>query len=334
MNQVKWSYLNTLSFEMLRADFMRTLWNEEKPNPAYPNDTTKENTDEDIPKNINFTSSTITFGGGEYRRGISGYISEYLELNDRETLQAIFWEHFCDLADSIHTFTIGYNNDYWHEYPYDDDDDDDAINDYYEAREDDIRDLEEDIIDLARKVSKLNLEQKNISYTRTQRFINAKENYRDIKWQEIDKWSNAKKILLEQLELFFFAVGPDSFMSSYISEYLPKQTAQHFDWRLNPILRDIYLGYLTRNPFLVDLSGKILEDTQVSDLLFKEPKNSFKNALSHLDCDGKNTLLISDFDNLIKAKYKSSYLFRPQHTYEEVEEHLKNAYGSNFFIAE
>ena len=81
MNQIKWKYINSCSFEIIRADFMRTLWNEYAPNPAYPEEDTIDETEES-PENV--ITSTLTFGGGDYRRGISGYVYENLELTDRK----------------------------------------------------------------------------------------------------------------------------------------------------------------------------------------------------------------------------------------------------------
>lgn len=333
MNQIKWKYLNSCSFEILRADFFMTLWNDEADNPAYPDN--EEEVDEvDVPDNVNYSSSTITFGAG-YRRGISGYIFENIKFNNRNTLQAVFWERFCDLLDSIHTFTIGYNNDYWHEYPYFEDDVDEDIQEkayekYYEKMNDDIIKLEDDIVELARTVSKSNNESDKFCYKRVNRFIDAKKNYIDVQWCDIEKWDDAKKVLLNQLELFFEAVGPDPFLVSYIDNYLPKQDKQHFDWRINPILRDIFLGYLTRNPFLMKLDGGFLKDTQVSESLFNNPKNSFGNMIKSIEFDGKNQMVIDDYDSLIEEKYKRSVISNENMSYKETVAFWKESLGTYF----
>ena len=39
---------------------------------------------------------------------------------------------------------------------------------------------------------------------------------RCVQWCDIEKWDDAKKVLLQQLELFFESVGPDPFLISYI----------------------------------------------------------------------------------------------------------------------
>lgn len=333
MNQVKWKYLNSCSFEILRADFFMTLWDDEVNNPAYP-DNEDEVDDIDVPDNVNYSRSTITFGGG-YRRGISGYIFENLKFNNRKTIQAVFWERFCDLLDSIHTFTIGYNNDYWHEYPdFEDDIDEDAQDEayekYYEKMNNDIIQLEDEIIDLARMVSKSNSESDKFCSKRVSRFIDAKKNYIDVQWHDIEKWDDAKKVLLQQLELFFEAVGPDPFLISYIDNYLPKQDKQHFDWRLNPILRDIFLGYLTRNPFLMDLDGNLLKDTQVSESIFNNPENSFGSIIKSKEFDGINQIIIEDYESLIEGKYKRSVMSDRDVSYSEALAFWKENLGTYF----
>ena len=337
MNQIKWKYINSCSFEIIRADFMRTLWNEYAPNPAYPEEDTIDETEES-PENV--ITSTLTFGGGDYRRGISGYVYENLELTDRKSLQAIFWERTCDLLDSIHTFTIGFNNDFWHEPPNYDEDNDDMDeelpwDEYYEQTNSDMVSLEEDIVDLARKVSKAQKESEQVSYDRIIDFINSKDDYLNIEWADIESWKEAKKCLLSQMEKYFVAVGPDPFLSSYIDEYLPKQQQEHFDWRINPILRDVFLGFLTRNLFLVDINKKLLEDTQLTDLLFEDEDSSFQ-ALYINDFNGKDVLSIEDYDHkgsFMEWKYEKSY-FKGHGgedvSYKEYVEFFKKNLGSNF----
>ena len=331
MNQIKWRYLNTCSFELLRADFMRTMWNEDVANPAYPDDTfdfQSEDDDQDTPDNVNFSRTSYVMGGVNYTRGVSGYIFEKLEFNNKNSMQALFWERFCDLADSIHRFTIGYNNDYWHEYPEDEDEDEDvndkAYEEYYEERYEDMMALEENIIALSRTASKSQKEQDSVCYDRVIKFINSKDSYVATEWADIDDWNKAQSILLKQLELFFCAVGPDPFFASYLDTYLPKQTAEHLDWRINPILRDIYLGFLTRNPFLIDMDKKILDDTQLLDLLFRNPDKPFPGALELKQFNGKDVLHMENFDKLLENKYKVSMMFYPDYSYKEIENKFKD----------
>ena len=161
---------------------------------------------EESPENV--ITSTMTIGGGNYRRGISGYIYEKLELTDRKSLQAIFWERTCDLLDSIHTFTIGFNNDFWHEPPNYDEDNDDMDeelpwDEYYKQANSDMVSLEDDIVDLARKVSKAQKESEQVSYDRIIDFINSKDDYLNIEWADIESWKEAKKCLLSQMEKYF-----------------------------------------------------------------------------------------------------------------------------------
>tara|TARA_Y100001935_G_scaffold253550_1_gene259994 strand:- start:106 stop:1125 length:1020 start_codon:yes stop_codon:yes gene_type:complete len=335
VNQIKWKYINSCSFELLRADFMRTLWNEEVKNPAYT-DEDHDQEEIDVPDNVNYSysRSTLTFGI-DYRRGISGFIFENLNFNDRKSMQAVFWERVCDLLDYVHTFTIGYNNDYWHEYPdFEDDVDeniqDKAYDDYYEKRNDDIVELEDDIIELARKVSKSNNESDKFCFKRVVQFIDAKESYVNVEWADIKNWDDAKKTLLKQLELFFEAVGPDPFLISYIDNYLPKQQQQHFDWRLNPLLRDIFLGYLTRNPILLDLNGKLIKDSQIFDLLFNEPKNSFYDSVKPNNYNVGDVIICENYDELVEEKYKVSLMSDNGLSYKETLSFWKESLGTYY----
>ena len=177
---------------------------------------------------------------------------------------------------------------------------------------------------------KSNNESDKFCSKRVSRFIDAKKNYIDVQWCDIEKWDDAKKVLLQQLELFFEAVGPDPFLISYIDNYLPKQDKQHFDWRLNPILRDIFLGYLTRNPFLMDLDGNFLKDTQVSESLFNDPENSFGGMIKSKEFDGINQMVIEDYDPLIEEKYKRSVMSNRDVSYNENLAFWKENLGTYF----
>lgn len=306
MNQIKWRRLNTFSFELLRADFMRTVWNE------------------DVVKPNSIGSSEIIFKISNYDRGRSGYMLEMLKFSNKDSIQAVFWERFCDLADTIYTFTVSYNNDHWHKFPEFEDDVDEktqekAFKKIDEKKYDDMSALEMNIIALSKEVSKSQKEQDIVCYDRVIKFINSKDSYLNTKWIDIDDWNKAQSLLLQQLELFFYAVGPDPFLFSYLDEMLPEQTAQHFDWRINPILRDIYLGFLTRNPFLIDMDKKILDDTQLLDLLFRNPDKPFPGALELKQFNGRDVLHIENFDKLLENKYEVSFVFFPDCSYKEIE---------------
>ena len=306
MNQIKWRRLNTCSFELLRADFMRTVWNE------------------DVVKPNSIGSSEIIFKISNYDRGRSGYMLEMLKFSNKDSIQAVFWERFCDLADTIYTFTVSYNNDHWHKFPefeYDVDEktQEKAFKKIDEKKYDDMSALEMNIIALSKAVSKSQKEQDIVCYDRVIKFINSKDSYLNTKWIDIDDWNKAQSLLLQQLELFFYAVGPDPFLFSYLDEMLPEQTAQHFDWRINPILRDIYLGFLTRNPFLLDLDKNILQETQLLDLLFRNPDKPFPGALELKQFNGRDVLHIENFDKLLENKYEVSFVFFPDCSYKEIE---------------
>ena len=112
---------------------------------------------------------------------------------------------------------------------------------------------------------------------------------------------------------------------------LPEQTAQHFDWRINPILRDIYLGFLTRNPFLIDLDKNILQETQLLDLLFRNPDKPFPGALELKQFNGKDVLHMENFDKLLENKYEVSIFLSPDYSYKELENMYKDGtVGNNY----
>ena len=175
------------------------------------------------------------------------------------------------------------------------------------------------IIALSRAVSKSQKEQDIVCYDRVLEFINSKDIYLNTKWIDIDDWNKAQRLLLQQLELFFYAVGPDPFLFSYLDEILPEHTAQHFDWRINPTLRDIYLGFLTRNPFLIDLDKNILQETQLLDLLFKDPDMSFSGALDLKQFNGYDVIDLENFNQLLENKYRVSAMFHDHLSYTEIE---------------
>jgi len=155
----------------------------------------------------------------------------------------------------------------------------------------------------------------------------------NIEWADIESWKEAKKCLLLQMENYFLAVGPDPFLYSYIDEYLPKSQQEHFDWRINPILRDVFLGFLTRNLFLVDINKKLLEDTQLTDLMFEDQDHSFQARFKINDFNGKDVISIEDYDSLLEWKYEVGYF--KEHggenlSYKEYTEFFKKNLGSNF----
>ena len=58
------------------------------------------------------------------------------------------------------------------------------------------------------------------------------------------------------------ALGPNEFLDQNVENDMQTQwdnNVEHFDWRLNPILRDLYLGFLFRNPILVSNNNKELK---------------------------------------------------------------------------
>jgi len=278
---------------------------------------------EDVAK-PNSIGSSIIFRMPNYDRGRSGYMLEMLKFSNKDSIQAVFWERFCDLADTIYTFTVSYNNDHWHKFPEFEDDVDEnnqekVFKKIDEKKYDDMSALEMNIIALSRAVSKSQKEQDTVCYDRVVKFINSKDSYLNTKWIDIDDWNKAQRLLLQQLELFFYAVGPDPFLFSYLDEMLPEHTAQHFDWRINPTLRDIYLGFLTRNPFLIDLDKNILQETQLLDLLFKDPDMSFSGALDLKQFNGHDVIDLENFNQLLENKYRVSAMFRHDLSYTEIE---------------
>ena len=78
------------------------------------------------------------------------------------------------------------------------------------------------------------------------------------------------------------ALGPNEFLDQNVENDMQTQwdnNVEHFDWRLNPILRDLYLGFLFRNPILVSNNNKELKKPyEVIDYIIEE-KNLMKTSI-------------------------------------------------------
>ena len=341
MNQIKWNKIDSMDYEILRADLMSTFWTEDVENPAYPKDhldeDEEETLDDDSPNNLITTSFSLGFTN-DYRRGISGYIYEKLLFNNRDSLQAQFWSASCDLFDCIHRFTIAWNNDAWFsvdmdEYPEDDATDEEwdkynrLCDEIYEEKEDAMLMLETDIIELSREICKKS-EGEIIEYSDINKFIKLDKK---IDWFETD-WDDASKKLLSMLESYFLAVKDKVFFSSYMDEFLPNQQAQHFDWRINPMLRDIFLGFLISNPFLVNEQGVIIEDQQLFELVFEGKDNlkEFYDTNVNVGSKFENQIAIKDYKKILDKKFKTSPMNIDGHDFDEVKDMVRRNWGKNF----
>lgn len=277
MDQIRWENLNKTILTMLRENLFQKFYDSSTPNPAYPEE--KSSINEDVPENIVY--STMTFGGDHTRRGVSGQIKEYFNCLDEESMQFQFWETACDLFDSHYAFTVAFNNDAWH-YP-EDDESDESWEANYERKYEDIINLEEQIVGLCREV-RLELigtsSSQLIDYSHVKNFISY--NFKDKDWYEFEDWDQACKDLLKNLKIFFMALGPNEFLDQNVENDMQTQwdnNVEHFDWRLNPILRDLYLGFLFRNPILVSNNNKELKKPyEVIDYIIEE-KNLMKTSI-------------------------------------------------------
>ena len=261
MDQIKWENLNKIILTMLRENLFQKFYDSSVPNPAYPKEESSMN--EDVPENVVY--STTTIGGDHTRRGVSGQIKEYFNCLDEESIQFQFWETACDLFDSHYAFTVAFNNDVWH-YP-EDDESDESWEENYARKHENIINLEDQIVDLCREV-RLELigasSSEQIDYSHVRNFIS--NNFKDKDWYEFEGWDEACKELLKNLKIFLIALGPNKFLDQNVENDMQTQwdnNVEHFDWRLNPILRDLYLGFLFRNPILVPNNDKELKKPYV-----------------------------------------------------------------------
>jgi len=337
MDQIKWKKIDSLIYEVFRADLMRTLWTEDVKNPAYPD---KENEDEEeleSPENVNVVKWTL--GGPTEGRGISGYIFEKLMFEDRNSLQAKFWSSTCDLLDLMHTFTVAYNNEAWHEYlEYPEEDASEKDWDKYnnicadneEKNEENILDLESNILDLARKVRKKMNTAKEVDYSDALSFIQLSK---EIDWWEKGTWKKAKKDLLALLESYFIAVRDKDFMSPYLDQLFPTRDEYHFDWRINPLLRDIFLGFLVRNPFLIDEDGKLLKNQQLAKLVFEgiDKIDDFLGIGAKVNSKISDQIIIKSYESLSKSKFEVSALRgRSDRSLVGAQKLLSESWGNNY----
>ncbi|SVB38344.1 uncharacterized protein METZ01_LOCUS191198 [marine metagenome] len=332
MNQIKWEKIDSLIYEVFKADLMRTLWTEEVKNPAYPDKENKDEEEKESPKNIKTVKWTL--GGPTEGRGISGYIYEKLMFEDRDSLQAKFWSSACDLFDLIHTFTVAFNNEAWdvfREYPEDDASEKDW--EEYEAdsemwgekRENDMMDLESEILDLARKAARTMNTTKKVEYSDVLSFIKLKK---EIDWWEKETWEIAKKELLTILESYFIAIRDKDFMSPYLDQLLPTRDEYHFDWRINPILRDIFLGFLIRNPFLIEEDGKLLKNQQLAKLVFEGRDHSGSENVA-IGSKISDQIIIKDYESLSKSKFEVSPL-SDNGSLMEAQKFFAESWGNNY----
>ena len=113
MDQIKWENFNLALLILVRDNALSNFWDEDVQNPAYP-DRGEDLEKKDGPSNVNVISWTM---GASTERGISGYVRENFQAFPEDSIQYKLWDSAALLCDSIHRFTIGLNNDYWHEYP-------------------------------------------------------------------------------------------------------------------------------------------------------------------------------------------------------------------------
>ncbi len=308
MDQIKWKKIDSLIYEVFKADLMRTLWTEEVINPAYPDKENKDEEEKESPKNIETVEWII--GGPTEGRGISGYIYEKLMFEDRDSLQAKFWSSTCDLLDLIHTFTVAFNNEAW------------------DVRTDDMMDLESEILDLARKATRTMNTTKKVEYSDVLSFIKLKK---EIDWWEKETWEIAKKDLLALLESYFIAIRDKDFMSPYLDQLLPTRDEYHFDWRINPLLRDIFLGFLVRNPFLIEEDGKLLKNQQLAKLVFEgiDKIDAFLGIGAKVNSKISDQIIIKGYESLSKSKFEVS-LLSDNGSLMEAQKFFAESWGNNY----
>ena len=262
MDQIKWENFNLALLILVRDNALNHFWDEDVQNPAYP-DREEDLKKKDGPSNVNVIS--YTFGGPSTERGISGYLRENFQAFPEDSIQYKLWDSAAVLFDSIHRFTVGLNNNWWHEYPeYPSKEEEKLITEYenlsdkiFEQKEEDEILLEDDILELSREQSKKTSEDRKINYQSILEFINKKNNLIQ-EWSEYESWEAAKKELLTQIRLYLEALGPNKYLYALMESGLKTLEDQpHLDWRINPLLRDFFLGFLFRNPIFVNESGKL-----------------------------------------------------------------------------
>ena len=147
---------------------------------------------------------------------------------------------------------------------------------------------------------------KKVEYSDVLSFIQLNK---EIDWWERETWEIAKKDLLALLESYFIALRDKDFMSPYLDQFLTTMDQYHFDWRINPILRDIFLGFLVRNPFLIDKDGKLLKNQQLAKLVFEGLNNDdFLEIEAKINSKISDQIIIKSYESLSKSKFEVSML--------------------------
>jgi len=319
MDQVKWKNFSLAILTMVRENVFQEFYDPNIPNPAYPEEKTQSR--EETPENVIY--STVTFGGDHSRRGVSGYIKEYFSCLNEESLQFQLWQAACDLFDSHYAFTVAFNNDTWHYL--DEEDEEDENNDgaweaIYEAKYEAEINLEEQISDLCRNIRKRKLSKNTIDYSLIKSFI-AKD-FKNKDWYQFDSWDAACKELLKNLELFLLALGSNKFLDKYFDKSIQTQwdnNVDNFDWRLNPILRDLYIGFLIRNPILVSDKGSMLKKPflvldyliEIEDIWTEASTKGSESLVANLQ-----PVIELDATDLVKKQFK---IFNEQYNLDDFE---------------
>ena len=313
MDQINWKNKSLTTWSMVVANLYQ-FYDESIENPAYPKE-------KDSPwkknKPTNVVYESVTLGADTRRRGASGHIEEYLNCLDKDSLQFQLWAAACNLFDSHYSFTVDFNNDAWHDL--EDDKDDEAWEAHYEVKHEAIIILEDKILDLCRDIRKRKFNNDVIDYASIRNFITKDYTY---DWYDFKSWDEACTELLKNLELYLLALGPNEFLDKYYEKINQKKrdsNVNHFDWRLNPILRDFYFGFIFRNPLLVSNNGKMLKDPfMIMDFLMKNVEKKIYTNIKEKESliNESEPGLQLDANILIKNHFQ---IFNKNHQYPDYE---------------
>jgi hypothetical protein len=324
-SQINWKNQNIVIWMLILfnlSDFLEydpDEFIEYEPNDPKKKDKKKK---KNIPNNVVYQSYTI--GVDTRKRGASGYYQENMNYLDEDSLQYQLWSSACDLFDSHYTFTVAFNNDAWH---WLDDDSDEAWESRHQDKDEEMIVLEDKILDLCRNIRTRSVVTEEINYSSVIKFIS--NDYRDIDWYDYDSWDQACKKLLENLELYFQALGTNLYLDAYY-EFMHKLIGhkQHFDWRLNPILRDLFFGFIFYNPILVSNNGEIIKKDPLNIINFlikNTKKNIFSNLKESLPKEPKEKIDL-DAESLIENHFE---LFNGGFdSYESFEKSIRKSFDS------
>ncbi len=212
----------------------------------------------DLPPNVK--TQTYTLKSASFEIGQSGYLVNDLIALTEGSAQKKIWELTCKLMDIYYQFTVGINNDRYLQLPEEE---------FYNQI-----DLVDKLKNILRK--KINVNQTEDLKAWLPSIINFEkgfdENNLDFFFPD---WDSAEQEVIRLFELFHQALGnyPLAYRDFEIIMKLNKDK-DHFDWKVNPFIRDSFITFLSLNPFNVDFGGKIMnKEHKVANYIFANKTN-------------------------------------------------------------